>query len=178
MKNYLLTILTSIAITQGIYSQTEDGKPRERTDLISVPNDTKIVRVSSAGDTTKFPYKNYKFNMTFLLYINGQDSTGLITITKNGKPFKTINSDGMVYSMALDLNSKYLFKCTKPGYVTKTVFFNTKVPIGNEKDEFALFKCTVDLYKEDGKTQPYEKPVGEIKYNKKLKDFDYFKNYK
>ena len=172
MKNYLLTIYTVLALTQSIFSQTEK-RPRIRTDLIS--NDTTIVKISSDVDSSKFPDKNYKFNIKFKLHINGQDSTGLITITKNGKPFKTIQSSGIKYPLALDLNSYYLFKCTKPGYITKIVFFDTKVPGRNEKDDFAKFTCFVELFKEDGKTKPADKPIGGVKYSNELKDFDYDK---
>jgi len=41
MKNYLLIIATSFAITQGVYSQTKE-RPKNRTDLISVEPETII----------------------------------------------------------------------------------------------------------------------------------------
>jgi antitoxin component YwqK of YwqJK toxin-antitoxin module len=123
---------------------------------------------------SKIPISNVK--VLFLLKIDDQDSTGLVTILKNDKPYEIINSSGRSRGLALDLNSLYLFKFTKPGYVTKSISIDTNVPIENLTDEFDRIHFTVKLYKDEGKIRPLEKQlVGEIKFNKEIKDFEYIK---
>jgi hypothetical protein len=115
--------------------------------------------------------------MLIQLNSNGKDSTGIVTITTKGKPFKTLESKGKAMPVELDLNSYYLVKFTRPGYITKIVYVDTKVPSGREQTEFVKFTCFVDLFKEDGKTKASAKPAGGIKYNAEMKDFDEDKTY-
>lgn len=121
---------------------------------------------------------NDKFNIQIKLDMHGADSTGgLITITKNGAPYKTINSAGVKYNVALDLNAKYFIKCSKKGYVTKVVFFDTDIPAGREKEEFARFTTLISLVKEtNGEKIDSNKPVGGVKYDPIVQDFNFTKN--
>jgi hypothetical protein len=116
--------------------------------------------------------KTPKFKIQIQLNNNGKDSTGLITITTKSRSFKTIKSKGNPIPIELNFNSYYLIKCTRPGYITKIVYIDTKVPDGREQKEFAKFNLFINLFEEDGKTKPSDKPVGGIKYNVKYEDFD------
>ena len=121
--------------------------------------------------------KAFKFNVEVKVTMPGFDSTGaVIRITKNGKLFKTIQSQGIKYPVELDLNATYLFKCSKKGYVTKTVLFDTKVPKGREVEEFAKFVARVELHKTTGAKVDSSKPVGGVKYSDAAGDFDFYKN--
>ena len=60
-----------------------------------------------------------------------QDSLGAtISITRDGKAFKSIKSDGISYFVSFDLNSNYLITCSKKGYSTKIVTLDTTIPDG------------------------------------------------
>jgi hypothetical protein len=103
---------------------------------------------------------------------DGDSTGGKINITKNGSSFKIISSEGIKYPLSLDLNSKYVMKCSKNGFVTKVVYIDTHIPAGREKEDFAKFTATVELFKTDQGKADSEKRVGEIKYSKVDGDFD------
>ncbi len=120
-----------------------------------------------------------KFTVRFKLSVNsGNYKNALISITKNGSPFKVIDPDGSVKSVELDLGAQYTVTCSKMGYITKTVTFNTNVPNGRAADEFRKFKCEVEIFPQpEDKIITFSQPVGRIQYNIELGDFDYDKNY-
>jgi hypothetical protein len=114
-----------------------------------------------------------KFHINFILSIPGDSAGGTINITKEGNPYKKINSEGVSYPVALDFNSRYLVECSKNGYTTKVIYINTAIPDGREKEEFAKFTATIELHKVvKGKMTDATKPVGGIKYNTAFGDFD------
>jgi hypothetical protein len=115
-----------------------------------------------------------KFPMLIRLVILGSDSIGgQIKITKNRKPYLIIDSKGMKYSVAFDFNAKYLIECSKDGFTTKVVYFDSSIPAGRENREFAKFTATVELHKSvKGEKINTKKPVGEIKYNREWEDFN------
>ncbi len=120
-----------------------------------------------------------KFTVRFKLLIHDGDyKNAVITITKNGAPFKVIDGNGNITSVDLDLNSEYTVTCTKMGYITKALTYNTKVPGGRASDEFAKFKCVVELFPQpEDAIVTFSQPVGRIQYSIELNDFDYDKNY-
>jgi hypothetical protein len=116
-----------------------------------------------------------KFNLTIRLETSGNKALtmGTIKIIKNGKTEMTIDAKGIEESVALNFNSNYLIECSKNGYQDKTFFFDTHIPDGREKEEFAKFTASVELNKnEEGKIAETSKPVGGVKYDTKLEDFN------
>lgn len=102
----------------------------------------------------------------------------VITVTKNGAPYRVIDPNGGKYSVDLDLNAEYLFTCTKLGYITKSVVVDAHIPNGREQEEFAKFVATVILNKQPEEQEiTYSQPVGRIKYSNEVGDFDYDKDY-
>jgi hypothetical protein len=120
-----------------------------------------------------------KFNIRFKLEIEKGDlKNALVTIYKNGVHYRVIDPSGGKYKIDLDLGADYTIVCTKMGYVSKTLAVDTHVPIGREKDDFAKFNCTVSLDPQpEDAIMSYSQPVGKIKYNQDVNDFDFDKNY-
>lgn len=114
-----------------------------------------------------------KFQVQIVINIPGDSLGADISITKNGKPFKSIKSDGISYFVSFDLNSKYLISCSKKGYSTKIVTLDTTIPDGREKDEFARFTMDIGLIKKsiDNKRDT-SMPVGGVAYSVVVQDFD------
>lgn len=80
--------------------------------------------------------------------------------------------------MDLELGSDFLFTFTKPGHITKQVIINTVIPNGREKEDFAKFTADVGLEMQpEDKIVTYSQPVGRIKYNGLVGDFDFDKDY-
>ncbi len=102
----------------------------------------------------------------------------LITITRDGKPYRTIDPSGGKYFVDLELGSDFVFTFTKPGHITKQVIINTVIPNGREKEDFAKFTADVGLEMQpEDKIVTYSQPVGRIKYNGLVGDFDFDKDY-
>jgi hypothetical protein len=120
-----------------------------------------------------------KFNIRFKLEIEKGDlKNALVTIYKNGVHYRVIDPSGGKYKIDLELGADYTIVCTKMGYVSKTLAVDTHVPIGREKDDFAKFNCTVSLDPQpEDAIMSYSQPVGKIKYNQDVNDFDFDKNY-
>jgi hypothetical protein len=131
--------------------------------------------VSSALRAQEAP----KFNVKVKFQVeSGNLDNALITITKNGKTDRVIDPSKGKYSVDLDLNAEYALLFTKMGYVSKTVVFDTHVPNGREKEDFAKFNATVELAKQpEDEVITYSQPVGRIKYSTNDGDFDYDKDY-
>jgi len=108
---------------------------------------------------------------------NGDIDNVKISITKNGNPFRTIDSKKK-YDLKLDLGMEYVITATKLGYITKSIVVDTRVPDGRDEEEFRPFESEIIL-----KPQPeeeeitYTQPVGRIKYSNDTGDFDYDKDY-
>lgn len=102
----------------------------------------------------------------------------LITITRDGKPYRVIDPSKGKYYIDLELGSDFVFTFTKPNHITKQVIINTIIPNGREKEEFAKFTADVGLEMQpEDKVVTYSQPVGRIKYNGLSGDFDFDKDY-
>lgn len=139
------------------------------TESIAVPyTSNQFLIDSTIGTNSKF-----KFNVFIVVKIPGDSVGAKIVVTKNGKPFKTIKSDGLLYAIAFDLNAKYLITSSKKGYSTKIVSLDTYIPKGREVEEFARFTMDIELRKtiEDNKRDT-SIPVGGVAYSEEEQDFN------
>lgn len=117
-----------------------------------------------------------KFNVAIVVKIPSDSLGATISITRDGKPYQTIKSDGLFYSIDFVLNSTYLISCSKKGYSTKIVTLDTTVPMGREKEEFAKFTMDIGLIKSsiDNKRDT-SLPVGGVAYIYEEQDFNVVK---
>lgn len=127
---------------------------------------------AKAQDAPKFSIK-LKFSV---------DQAGLenalVTITRDGKPYRVIDPNKGKYFIDLELNSEFTFTFTKPGYITKAVIVDTHIPNGREKDDFAKFTAEVNLnLQPKDEIVTYSQPVGRIKYSGAAGDFDFDHDY-
>lgn len=102
----------------------------------------------------------------------------LITITRNGAPYRVIDPSKGKYIIDLELGSEFLLTFTKKDHVTKSIIIDTKVPPGREDEEFAKFTAEVSLDKQpEDQIITYSQPVGRIKYSVASGDFDFDHDY-
>ena len=102
-----------------------------------------------------------------------------IIITENGKAWKNVSPSKARYEYDLDYGNEYLFTFTKPGYITKKIIFNTKVPEDRIAEGFVPFPFIVTLFKQydDINTVVFNQPVGIIGFSLEVDDFDYDTDY-
>ena len=119
----------------------------------------------------------FSVKLKFSVQQGGMENS-LITITRDGKPYRVIDPNGGKYFVDLELGSDFVFTFTKPGHITKQVIINTVIPNGREKEDFAKFTADVGLEMQpEDQIVTYSQPVGRIKYNGLSGDFDFDKDY-
>lgn len=121
-----------------------------------------------------------KFAINGRLKVEGAGLDGCrMVVLKDGQKHRTITSDLNRFSLELELNSSYILSFEKDGFVTKKLSFDTKVPSGAAPTGFTPFDFVVSLFKQyDGvNTVVFNQPVGIIRYDQNLGDFDYDTDY-
>jgi hypothetical protein len=120
-----------------------------------------------------------KLDLRVKLYIEkGKLENALITITRDGQPYRVIDPNKGKYKLDLELNSNFVFVFTKMGYISKSVIVDTHVPKGREAEYFAEFLAEVTLEPQpEDQIITYSQPVGKIKYSVPAGDFDYDNDY-
>ncbi|HEY0031122.1 MAG TPA: hypothetical protein VGC65_10220 [Bacteroidia bacterium] len=119
----------------------------------------------------------FTIKLKFSVQEGGLDNS-LITITRDGKVYRTIDPSKGKYNVDLELGSNFVFTFTKPGHITKQVIVNTVVPNGREKEDFAKFIAEVGLEMQpEDKIVTYSQPVGRIKYDGIAGDFNFDNDY-
>lgn len=91
------------------------------------------------------------------------------------KEFVTDGSGKFDYP--LEVNSQYIVEISKPGYVSKSISYNTAVP---DADNFNwTFDFIVELFRtpEGVDVAVFKNPVAKVQYNKDYSDFDYDLDY-
>ena len=108
----------------------------------------------------------------------GDLKSARITITKNGKSYKVIDTKAK-YDLEFDLGQEYVITASKIGYITKSIVVDTKVPTGREESEFSGFESEITLQPQPSEDIEitYTQPVGRIQYSSSLGDFDFDKDY-
>ncbi len=112
--------------------------------------------------------------------VNGGSVLGAkIKIEKNGVQVKLLEQDKSKFEFPLEYDCDYVFSFMKDGYVTKKVQVSTKVPKEKQTLEFESFKFDVEIFKqyEGVNTVIYNQPVGKIRFNDVLNEFDYDTDY-
>lgn len=112
--------------------------------------------------------------------VNGGSVLGAkIAIEKNGVQVKVIELDKAKFEFPLEYDCDYVFSFIKEGYVTKKVQVSTKVPKEKQTLEFESFKFDVEIFKQypGVNTVIYNQPVGKIRFNDVLNEFDYDTDY-
>jgi hypothetical protein len=114
-----------------------------------------------------------KFNI-----VKGKLDNALITITRNGQPYRVIDPNKGKYVLDLEMGSDFVFTFTKLGYISKAVIVDTHIPKGREEEYFNEFIADVTLEPQpEDKIITYSQPVGKIKYSNAAGDFDYDNDY-
>lgn len=114
-----------------------------------------------------------KFNV-----IKGKLDNALITITRNGQPYRVIDPNKGKYVLDLEMNSDFVFTFTKMGYISKSVIVDTHIPKGREEEYFNEFIADVTLEPQpEDKIITYSQPVGKVKYSNAAGDFDFDNDY-
>jgi hypothetical protein len=112
--------------------------------------------------------------------VNGGSVLGAkIAIEKNGVQVKVVDQDKAKFEFPLEYDCDYVFSFSKEGYVTKKVQVSTKVPKEKQTLEFESFKFDVEIFKQypGVNTVIYNQPVGKIRFNDVLNEFDYDTDY-
>ena len=121
-----------------------------------------------------------KFSVNGRLKIEGSDLSGArVVLYREGVKERTITSNLGKFSLELELNANYILSFERDGYVTKKLSFNTRVPSDAVGQGFAPFDFSVSLFKQydDMNTVVFNQPVGVIRYDRSLGDFDYDTDY-
>lgn len=121
-----------------------------------------------------------RFTVNGRLKIDGGDLAGArVVVYKNGAKERTITTDLNRFRLDLALNSNYVLSFEKDGFVAKKLQFDTKLPAAATAREYAPFEFAVSLFKQydDVNIVVFNQPVGKIRYEAGLADFDYDTDY-
>ncbi|MBX2982776.1 MAG: hypothetical protein WBB32_15095 [Flavobacteriales bacterium] len=121
-----------------------------------------------------------KFTINGRLKVEGAGLDGCrMVVYMDGEKHRTISTDLNRFSMEMELNKNYVLSFEKDGFVTKKLSFNTYVPATAAQIGFTPFDFVVSLFKQyDGmNTVVFNQPVGMIRYDAALVDFDYDTDY-
>ncbi len=121
-----------------------------------------------------------KFVINGRLKVEGGGMDGCrMVVYMNGEKHRTISADLNKFSLEMELNKTYVLSFEKAGFVTKKLSFNTNVPTVAAQIGFTPFDFVVSLFKQyDGmNTVVFNQPVGMIRYDAALADFDYDTDY-
>lgn len=100
-----------------------------------------------------------------------------VKVTKNGK--EVLSQKGSKnMKLKLDFNQKYILTFSKSGYITKTIEFSTNAPEARIKQGFDPYKIGIKLFQQNEENMVvYNQPVGKIKYDQTLDDFNFETDY-
>jgi len=103
----------------------------------------------------------------------GNNKHAKIYIKKNGIPYRIIESKSK-YDIKLAFGEKYEITATKIGYISKSIIFNTKVPVEKEQVGFGKFISVINLKPQPNEDEEiiYIEPIAKIEYNIDLGVFD------
>ena len=102
-----------------------------------------------------------------------------VVVIKDGQEERSLTDGLSRFDLMLDYGHKYVLEFRKEGYVTKKILFNTDCPPAAQANGFAPFEFAVSLFKQydDVNIVVFNQPVGIIRYEAALDDFDYDTDY-
>ncbi|HMQ76343.1 MAG TPA: carboxypeptidase-like regulatory domain-containing protein [Flavobacteriales bacterium] len=102
-----------------------------------------------------------------------------VVVYKNGEKDRVLTSGLGKFNLDLTLNANYVLSFEKDGFVTKKLVFDTKVPADAAANGFSPFEFAVSLFKQydDINIVVFNQPVGMIRYEASVDDFDYDTDY-
>ncbi len=121
-----------------------------------------------------------RFTINGRLKIENGDLNGArVVVYKNGQKERVLTADLSKFSLDLELNENYILSFEKQGSVSKKLSFNTRVPPEAAVRTFTPFDFSVSLFKQydDLNMVVFNQPVGSIRYEPALSDFDYDMDY-
>ncbi len=134
-----------------------------------------LMLLSSSYLHAQEPKLNLKVKFTIT---KGKLDNALITITRDGQPYRVIDPNKGKYVLDLEFGNQFIFTFTKVGYITKAVIVDTHVPKGREEEYFNEFIAEVNLEPQpEDKIITYSQPVGKIKYSNPSGDFAFDNDY-
>lgn len=108
---------------------------------------------------------------------NGKIENISMKMVKNGTEVYS-HPGSRTMKLKLEFNQNYTISFTKPGYITKTIEFNTTAPPQRIADGFEDYGVGIKLFVQNEENQvSYNQPVGMIKYDPNLDDFNYETDY-
>jgi hypothetical protein len=127
--------------------------------------------------TLVFGQQNYLEVPVRLEVEKGDMSEVVVKVKKDGKDAFT-QSGASKMRFKLDYNMKYTLVFTKPGYITKTIEFNTKAPSARISQGFEPYRIGVKLFLQNDENQViYNQPVAQIRYDSNLDEFNFETDY-
>lgn len=115
-----------------------------------------------------------------ILIVKGASVEGSRVIVLGSDGETRVLDDGLAhFTFSLELQKEYLVSFERPGFVSKKLRFNTKVPVGALTLEGFRFPFQVTLEAPpDGQHMEYAGPVGYIDYDGGIGDFGYSTDYR
>ncbi|MBL7964320.1 MAG: hypothetical protein JNM31_10820 [Flavobacteriales bacterium] len=110
---------------------------------------------------------------------NGSLEGARVVVYKNGQKDRVRTADLSRFSMDLEIGQTYILSFEKPGFVTKKLSFDTRVPPSAAGNNFVPFEFSVSLFKQydDLNLVVFNQPVGMIKFDAGKDDFEYDTDY-
>lgn len=112
--------------------------------------------------------------------VNQGELNGIEARLKNGDQLLVleVNPKGE-FRCELNWQQDYLFIISKHDYITKTIRFSTEVPLNIDKGNIEPYMLLVELSPVmlNVDTAYFENPVGFIRFNTTINDFDYDRDY-
>ncbi|MFT3885706.1 MAG: hypothetical protein QM724_09820 [Flavobacteriales bacterium] len=121
-----------------------------------------------------------KFTINGRVKVDGGSLDGTrVVVYKDGEKQRTVNNNLSKFTLDLELNSAYILSFEKEGFVTKKLSFDTHAPAEAAANGFTAFDFAVSLFKQydDVNTVVFNQPVGIIRYDKNMDDFDFDTDY-
>ncbi|MCB9170167.1 MAG: hypothetical protein H6594_07445 [Flavobacteriales bacterium] len=102
-----------------------------------------------------------------------------IVVYKDGEKERTLSDGVGKFDLELDFGHKYILSFEKEGWVTKKLVFDTHAPAEAIANGFVPFEFAVSLFKQydDINIVVFNQPVGIIRYEPSVDDFDYDTDY-
>lgn len=120
------------------------------------------------------------FTISGRVKVDGGTMDGVkVVVMKNGAKDRVLTSNLARFTLDLDLNASYILSFEKDGFVTKKLSFDTHAPAEAIANGFTPFEFAVSIFKQydDVSTVVFNQPVGMIRYEPSVDDFDYDTDY-